>query len=303
MDDTNPVKADCPGVLYDRAQTMECSVNQVITNCGLRFPVGTRVSYKCKKNYIPSGVRPDDYQEIWKVSVCQQNNNWWGDNEFPGFNCIIDYGKFYVSPSRVLLVMGGRLVNPLNFPWHAVIFVRYNREYKCGGTLISVDLILTAAHCTFKSEGTAENPYQPYELEVILAPVSGIYGDNFLSRSQKLLLSQIIRYNQGGSYQGQINYYKYDVALLRLIYPAQLNQYVHPAKLPNGYDIISDTMIMQVNGYGTTSPYISQVKPSNEFYGTNVLPNSPQCLSDPEITNTIDPTSQFCTTPTDAGFP
>lgn len=47
------------------------------------------------------------------------------------------------------LITNGLLSNEGDWPWHAAIYFISNRDssYKCGGTLISPDSILTAAHC------------------------------------------------------------------------------------------------------------------------------------------------------------
>lgn len=58
-------------------------------------------------------------------------------------------------------------INPLlknafatnRWPWHAAIYLVDNNkqtEYNCGGTLISSNLVLTAAHCITKSDKPLE---------------------------------------------------------------------------------------------------------------------------------------------------
>uniref|UniRef100_A0A8W7P5M4 Peptidase S1 domain-containing protein n=1 Tax=Anopheles coluzzii TaxID=1518534 RepID=A0A8W7P5M4_ANOCL len=49
----------------------------------------------------------------------------------------------------VYLIHNGIDARPGHWPWHAVIYQRANgaEEYKCGGSIIDEDTILTSGHC------------------------------------------------------------------------------------------------------------------------------------------------------------
>lgn len=50
-----------------------------------------------------------------------------------------------VAAGRVKRVVDGTPVRPFQYPW-VVAILRYTL-YKCGGTLLAADRVLTAAHC------------------------------------------------------------------------------------------------------------------------------------------------------------
>lgn len=49
--------------------------------------------------------------------------------------------------------MGGAAVGINHFPWQ--VSLTYNRQHRCGGSLISTLHVLTAAHCTFRAQRSA----------------------------------------------------------------------------------------------------------------------------------------------------
>ena len=44
-------------------------------------------------------------------------------------------------------MIGGNETNPNTWVWQVAIYI--HKEYTCGGTLITPDRVLTAAHCVF----------------------------------------------------------------------------------------------------------------------------------------------------------
>ncbi|ODM95886.1 Trypsin-1 [Orchesella cincta] len=58
------------------------------------------------------------------------------------------------STSRDLepFIVGGTIARPNEFPW--LVHLQIDGKYFCGGSLISLDTVLTAAHCVYESAGS-----------------------------------------------------------------------------------------------------------------------------------------------------
>lgn len=126
------------------------------------------------------------------------------------------------KPVRNYMIFGGSDTKPGDWPWHTALFCKKGQSmtYCCGGTLISPQFVLTAAHCII-------NPATGYEfLPELIAVRLGIYDLNDLSTQQKC---DILRIYTPGEFTSQGT--KNDIAILELKKLAQLNNYVQPACL------------------------------------------------------------------------
>jgi len=144
--------------------------------------------------------------------------------------------------SNVPLVVGGEAANPKEFP-HMVV-VGYQEELKdeptwgCGGTLISENFVLTAAHCI--------------NLNKILGqPKYALLGDYILDRTDddaQTLQVNIVNIYIHPQFRASSKYY--DIALLRLDRNIRFNQYMRPACLPDTFN--TNTRKVIVSGWGKT---------------------------------------------------
>ncbi|KAI4455132.1 Serine protease [Holotrichia oblita] len=120
---------------------------------------------------------------------------------------------------------GEEIFKSVRYPWHAAIFY-YDLgklKYGCGGTLISRQFILTAAHCL---QGFARLPLKPTDIQIQL----GKYDLNIDSPgSQNHEVSAIYIHP---SYS-RINYAN-NLALIRLKNPVQYDDFVRPACIWKG---------------------------------------------------------------------
>merc|ERR1719348_1078540 len=121
--------------------------------------------------------------------------------------------------NKLPTIVGGRDVNPPGkWPWQASLQFRSSNSHTCGGSLISTNWVLCAAHCV--GSGASR-----------LQIVFGMH-DRTTQRQgspKKYMISSITRhpqYSQSGS-QGFPN----DIAVIRLSTAATLNNFVAPITL------------------------------------------------------------------------
>ncbi|XP_057658801.1 chymotrypsin-like protease CTRL-1 isoform X1 [Diorhabda carinulata] len=123
-------------------------------------------------------------------------------------------------PTPVALITKGQHTVPGQFPWHAAIYIKGgNRaDYKCGGTLISLQHVVTAAHCTVSQN--FQHPRDPNEFEVIL----GKYNLTLDEDHQQLFT--VIKVNVHEKFDTTFLFN--DIAILQLNKPTQYTKFVRP---------------------------------------------------------------------------
>ncbi|NXS67196.1 FA7 factor, partial [Pandion haliaetus] len=132
-------------------------------------------------------------------------------------------------------IVGGSICPPGECPWQALII--QNQKEKCGGTLLSPEWVVTAAHCLEYTH--------PKQLRVRL----GEHAINYDEKTeQESGVARIIIHE--GYTNGQVNN---DIALLSLETPVNLTDYVVPICLPEKqfavYEL-SSIKFSTVSGWG-----------------------------------------------------
>ncbi|XP_074633753.1 zinc metalloproteinase nas-15-like [Acropora palmata] len=150
-------------------------------------------------------------------------------------------GSCGISPVNYGRVMHGANARPGSWPWQ--VAVRSGRGF-CGGSLISPEWIVTAAHCI-----SSTNP-SSYSLTL------GDHNHNSNEGTEQTIrASRVIKHPQ---YRGSNN----DIALLKLSRPARINDRVSPACLPEANYIVPPGTTCYITGWGKThnqnSPSILQ---------------------------------------------
>jgi secreted trypsin-like serine protease len=143
--------------------------------------------------------------------------------------------------SEAHAIVGGVQVQPGEIPWQ--VEVRFNDVFNCGGVLVDLDFVLTAAHCVHK-EGKP----------VAAAQMSIVAGRN--DRNQPLdaalhkrSVSQIIPHPE---YSGQCC--DYDVALLRLSQPLEESPALRVIQVLTATEPISAGVTGIASGWGLDRP-------------------------------------------------
>jgi secreted trypsin-like serine protease len=136
------------------------------------------------------------------------------------------FGSFLFTISIVEAIIGGESVlNPHEFPW--VVGVR-TESGKCGGTIITKNLAMTAAHCLFNSKKEFDK-----DISVLMG-----HSDISSTLIKKERVESILVHPQ----HGKKMYYN-DVALLRLSKDLEFDNTVQPIALSND-DITGDLLLL-----------------------------------------------------------
>ncbi|XP_023583752.1 plasminogen isoform X3 [Trichechus manatus latirostris] len=151
--------------------------------------------------------------------------------DVPLLSSSFDCGKPKVEPKKCSgRIVGGCVANEHSWPWQVSLRTRFGRHF-CGGTLISPEWVLTAAHCLERSSSPSSykvvlgaHRERPLEVDVQIIEVS------------KLFLEPT----------------RADIALLKLNSPAIITDKVIPACLPPANYVVADRTECYITGWGDT---------------------------------------------------
>jgi secreted trypsin-like serine protease len=140
-------------------------------------------------------------------------------------------------------IIGGEEAAPGAWPWMVALWDNNTEEwYGCGGSLISREWVLTAAHCITDDGRTSVTPAS------LLSVVVGRH-DLTTTAGQRIQVSEVI-------YHPSYNLASFsdaDIALLRLAEPVTLAESVQPVKLATQGDgaHFAAGIVATVTGWGT----------------------------------------------------
>ncbi|XP_073491615.1 serine protease 33-like [Aquarana catesbeiana] len=141
------------------------------------------------------------------------------------------------SPLVSSRIVGGKNSLDDQWPWQvAVIVETLDGAYLCGGSLISPEWVMTAAHCI-------HNPIQLSNYKVYL----GMYQLGVISPHTVIANLSSIIINSSYTSVGKPG----DIALVRLATPVTYTQYIMPICLPSSTTTFPCGMECWVTGWGT----------------------------------------------------
>jgi secreted trypsin-like serine protease len=149
------------------------------------------------------------------------------------------------EPANNISIVGGTLAATGQSPWEVAMIDRTVGDnywgYICGGTLISPEWVVTAAHCVYPLFG-GSSPYPPSQVDILL-------GTNRLSSgSATKIHTQQILPNPGWDDVDN------DIALIHLSQPAQLGSLIQtiPMVTPADSTLVAPGVSATVSGWGVT---------------------------------------------------
>lgn len=133
------------------------------------------------------------------------------------------------------LIVRGNPVNITSFPWHAALYAKdsqRNRKYNfvCGGSLVSENLVLTAAHCVSSPDNGAASgkQFQASNFMVALGKTRSDWDAPEDTEAVKRKVYDIVREPY---YRGKAASWSNDIALLVLEKATTFSRYVTPVCL------------------------------------------------------------------------
>ncbi|KAK3088797.1 hypothetical protein FSP39_023811 [Pinctada imbricata] len=151
-------------------------------------------------------------------------------------------GQRKVGPSMVQYVINGYDASPGDWPWQVSIQIQIGDKFRhiCGGTLISGDFVLSAAHCTLK-----------YIVQLIkMRVVLGATNRGTSEVTQKIVrIKRQIKYDESYTEYGPG-----DILLYELEETVPYTPYIQPLCLPDEDNKFYKSSECYATGWGYTSP-------------------------------------------------
>ncbi|KAK0162566.1 hypothetical protein PV327_006334 [Microctonus hyperodae] len=134
--------------LSSASRIAECTFDDQWISCEMPVPPRTEAKLSCRVSFrqdiAPLGLQRDNVR-------CNSKGEW----EPAPIECVPECGV-RAETSLIPLIVNGTQPNITEFPWHATLyrsqFIGGEKIFICGATIISNDLLITAAHCVYDED-------------------------------------------------------------------------------------------------------------------------------------------------------
>ncbi|CAI6345677.1 unnamed protein product [Macrosiphum euphorbiae] len=197
----------CPPLLSDSLD-IKCTLNGKHANCSNPSIPDTIASPSCKLTYSLQNGQEETPLDIH----CQSNGLW--NNKL--YRCVPYCGRVYIKSQ--VLINNGEKATVGTAPWNVGIYrlnkKNFNYDLICGGSIISPNLVVSAAHC-FWERGMISNTIAVNDDRYKIAV--GKYARNFTVIDNKFteIINAEIVYLKAG-YNGHIGSYAEDISIVVL---------------------------------------------------------------------------------------
>ncbi|XP_060869942.1 uncharacterized protein LOC132944543 isoform X7 [Metopolophium dirhodum] len=230
----------CPPQLSDSLD-IKCTYNGKKTNCSNLSIPDTIAIPKCKDTYsLPNGKIETPIE-----LHCQSNGLW--DKEL--YICEPDCGRPFIKTQ--ILINNGETANVGTAPWNVAIYKKKsNYEFKCGGSIISRNLVVSAAHC-FWEKGM---PYTIIIIDDLYKVAVGKYYKNFkIFDNEYPQIINVDRILMQDGYNGFFGHYAVDIAVIVLQNSVFFSNGITPVCMDwNGIYNVSNGDEGKIVGWGKT---------------------------------------------------
>lgn len=198
------------------------------------FPYGTEARMKCSRYYVPSSVAASN------VRHCRKEGKWTVTGDF---RCSPECGKSDLPLTP--FVTNGKPTNLGQWPWHTGLYLKVDDKfvYNCGGSLISENAIITAAHCVTKAIDSSD-PQRVGNVRAVVGKYLRDYYEEEALGQNKYIRSIHVHPNYNPAN------YDSDLAVVILDSPVELNHAVRPVCYIRDLNTLQEEIMLRPGNRG-----------------------------------------------------